>query len=220
MSTSRDKIVKTTGRLLEEQGYHATGLNQIIRESSAPRGSLYYYFPRGKDELATEALEQSVDRLARQTERAMDRFASPAKATRAFLDYIADCVESSNYRQGSPLAGVATETATTNEALNLVCRRAFSRLQGVFEIKLVASGFDKTRATELATYIIAAMEGGILLSRTNHSGDPLRRVAIELERMIAAEQSGVNHQNVEEHEESDSDDWSEWQHGERDRAAA
>jgi TetR/AcrR family transcriptional regulator, lmrAB and yxaGH operons repressor len=151
----------------------------------------------------------------------MDRFASPAKATRSFLDYIADCIESSNYRQGSPLAGVAIETATTNEALNLVCHRAFSRLVSVYEIKLVASGFDKTRATELATYIIAAMEGGILLSRTAHSGDPLRRVAIELERMIAAEQSNeLQFQTMGVHDEADSGNRSEWERGERDRAAA
>jgi TetR/AcrR family transcriptional regulator, lmrAB and yxaGH operons repressor len=52
---TRDQIIQTTCTLLESQGYHATGLNQILKESGAPKGSLYYYFPQGKEELAEEA---------------------------------------------------------------------------------------------------------------------------------------------------------------------
>ena len=50
MNTTRQQIVEKTSALLERQGYHATGLNQIVAESETPRGSLYYYFPHGKEE--------------------------------------------------------------------------------------------------------------------------------------------------------------------------
>jgi hypothetical protein len=48
MSTTRDQIIQAACTLLEKQGYPATGLNEIVRESGAPKGSLYYYFPDGK----------------------------------------------------------------------------------------------------------------------------------------------------------------------------
>lgn len=51
-TSDRDNILRTASRLFRKQGYHATGLNQITAESGAPRGSLYYYFPGGKEELA------------------------------------------------------------------------------------------------------------------------------------------------------------------------
>jgi len=43
MSETRAKILLTMARLIEKQGYHATGLNEIIKDSGAPKGSLYYF---------------------------------------------------------------------------------------------------------------------------------------------------------------------------------
>lgn len=56
MNTTRDQIIETTCELLEAYGYHATGLNQILTKSGTPKGSLYYYFPEGKEELTSETL--------------------------------------------------------------------------------------------------------------------------------------------------------------------
>jgi TetR/AcrR family transcriptional repressor of lmrAB and yxaGH operons len=43
MSSAREKILKTASELMEKQGYHGTGLNEIIQTSGAPKGSLYYW---------------------------------------------------------------------------------------------------------------------------------------------------------------------------------
>ena len=52
MANTREIIIETTCDLMENQGYHATGLNEIVKVSGAPKGSLYYYFPEGKESLA------------------------------------------------------------------------------------------------------------------------------------------------------------------------
>ena len=54
---TRERIIQTAAYLFQLQGYHATGLNQIIKESKSPRGSVYYHFPNGKEELAIEAVK-------------------------------------------------------------------------------------------------------------------------------------------------------------------
>jgi AcrR family transcriptional regulator len=59
MTSARDQIISKTCELFENQGYHATGINQIVKESGAPKGSIYYYFPDGKEEIALEAVIRS-----------------------------------------------------------------------------------------------------------------------------------------------------------------
>lgn len=68
-SNARESIVSTAARLFFSQGYHATGLNQIIKESSTPKGSLYHYFPHGKEELAHECIQKANEHILQTFEK-------------------------------------------------------------------------------------------------------------------------------------------------------
>ena len=52
MSDARENIITAACELLEQKGFHATSINDIVERSQAPKGSLYYYFPDGKDQIA------------------------------------------------------------------------------------------------------------------------------------------------------------------------
>jgi TetR/AcrR family transcriptional regulator, lmrAB and yxaGH operons repressor len=186
MSTARDLIIETACDLLESQGFHATGLNQIVKESGAPKGSLYHYFPDGKDAIAEAAIARAGRTVAERIAAGLGRSDNPAEAVRDFVMLVADRVEASGYRRGGPLTTVAMETATTNERLNRACREAYGLLEGAFAAKLMRAAFPEAQARQLATFIVASIEGGILLCRTYHGGDPLRLVAEQLGRMIEA----------------------------------
>jgi TetR/AcrR family transcriptional repressor of lmrAB and yxaGH operons len=187
--TTRDQIIQTTCDLLEAQGYHATGLNQILKESGAPKGSLYYYFPDGKEGLTVEAIERQGKLVADRIRQGLANEQEAATAIRRFIQNIAYNVEASGFRAGGPLTTVALETATSSERLNQTCRAAYELIQTAFAERLTADGYTKKRAAQLATFMTAAIEGGIILSRTQHSGDPLRRVADEIGRLLQADRA-------------------------------
>lgn len=184
MNTTRDQIIETTCELLETYGYYATGLNQILTKSGTPKGSLYYYFPEGKEELTSEAIERTGRHVAGRIKSELSKIENPGEAIRAFVISIAYHIEESGFRAGGPLMIVAMETATSSERLNLACREAYHLLQQAFQEKLMASDFTEAQATPVATFINASIEGGIILSRTSHSGDPLRNVAEMLGHLL------------------------------------
>jgi TetR/AcrR family transcriptional repressor of lmrAB and yxaGH operons len=185
MSNAREQILQTTCDLLEKQGYHGTGLNEIVKESGAPKGSLYYYFPDGKEQITAEAVLQSGRVTSERIRTGLTSSSSAPKAIHDFILLVAENVERSGFAAGSPLTAVAMETATKSERINLACREAYGMLETAFREKLLESGFSKTRSEELATFIVASVEGGIILSRVSHTADPLRLVAKQLKTLLS-----------------------------------
>ncbi|MDZ4766644.1 MAG: TetR/AcrR family transcriptional regulator [Chloroflexota bacterium] len=190
MTAARDQIIEVTCALMEIQGYHATGLNQIISESGRPKGSLYHYFPGGKEELVSAALTRTgisvLNRIRDSLATVPDHGASAAAdAVRGFLHQLAYYVEASGYKQGGPITTVALETAATSERLRTECHAIYESWRGAFVDKLIAAGIADERAGRLSLLILASIEGGIILCRVQQSADPLREMGDELHRLIA-----------------------------------
>lgn len=184
MSNSRDQILLTTCDLLENQGFHATGLSEIVKESGAPKGSIYYYFPEGKEEIVAEAVRFAGQRTAERIRAHLATIEDPAEAIRSFLETIAYHVEASGFRSGGPLTIVASESATTSERINQACQEAYNEVREAFTAKLRAGGMAQATALALAWTVNATIEGAIILSRTYHTGDPLRQAAGQLACLI------------------------------------
>lgn len=182
--TTRQQIVTTTSRLLETQGYHGTGLNQIIRESGAPRGSLYYYFPNGKEELAAAAIAQRGRTMADFIGEALAAHDDAQAAILGFFDRAVEYIEGSGFCGGAPMAAVALETAGSSERLRAACADAYAALVRVFAAKLEAGGYAPARAHSLATLINAAIEGAMILSRAQRSAAPLALARAEIEALL------------------------------------
>ncbi|GER90115.1 putative HTH-type transcriptional regulator YxaF [Dictyobacter vulcani] len=186
MASTRERILQTTCSLLEAQGYHATGLNQILIKSCTPKGSLYYYFPNGKEELASEAIRTTSRTVAEHIECQLAVSPDPVEAIRLFIQHIAQYIELSGFQAGGPLMMVALETVNSSEPLNAVCREAYQLLQAAFARKLISSGYSLEKATSLAEFTVASIEGGTILSRIQHSSAPLHRISEELGVLLRA----------------------------------
>jgi TetR/AcrR family transcriptional repressor of lmrAB and yxaGH operons len=184
MSNSREQILRSTCDLLENQGFHATGLNEIVKESGAPKGSLYYYFPAGKEEIVAETVRFAAQRTAERIRTHLATIDDPAEAIQSLMEMIAFHIEKSGFRAGGPITIVASESATTSERINQACQEAYNSLREAFADKLRAGGIQEANAVSLAWMINATIEGAIILSRTFHSGNPLREAALQLACLI------------------------------------
>jgi TetR/AcrR family transcriptional regulator, lmrAB and yxaGH operons repressor len=179
---SRERLVRTAARLLRVQGYHATGLSQIVEESRAPKGSLYHYFPDGKEQLAEEALDCAGQELSARMKGLQNL--GPAEALDRMVEFSIGELEASHYRDGCPIATVALETHSTSEPLRLLCCSIFEQVLANITEGLMARGLCRERAESLALTVFSAYEGALLLSKVRRSPEPLRQVAGQLKRYV------------------------------------
>ena len=187
---SRARFVETTAALLRRQGYHATGLAQIVEESGAPKGSLYFHFPGGKETLAQAALERSGEEMQAKLAAIATGAGSPAAAVRAVTKRLADELEASRFQDGCPVATVALEAAAQVPALQAVCSASYARWQALLEGYLANAGLSAERARSLGHVVLSTGEGALLLSRARADPAPLRaageELAVLLERELGA----------------------------------
>ena len=177
MNPAKQQILESAARLFEKQGYHATGLNEIIRESGAPKGSLYYYFPEGKEQIGAETALWAGAQMAERIRYGLSQSPDPAAALRILTLGIADAVEASGFAAGGPLMMLAAESAVGSQRLNTACREAYNLMQAAFAEILSLDA-------DLASFVLATLEGAILLCRVQHSGAPLRQAAQQLESIL------------------------------------
>ncbi len=183
---TRARMIETTAELLQQQGYHATGLSQIIEASGAPKGSLYFHFPGGKEELACAALAESGAAWRALLEQVIDGVDDPRAAIVAVCRALADELERSRFQNGCPIATVALEAAASSDAVQATCAEQYRIWQLLIERRLAALGVPERAAEDAATMVLAAIEGAMLLARTHRSREPLERVGRVLASLLPA----------------------------------
>jgi TetR/AcrR family transcriptional repressor of lmrAB and yxaGH operons len=180
MSSPRDLIVQAACTLLEKQGYPATSLDEIVKESGAPKGSLYYYFPDGKEQIVSEAVLYAGKILVERMRGELARYDNPMQALYEYIMRLAGKVEEKHFTAGNPLMIVAVEAAASSERISQACREVYAQIEAVLQEKLLCCGLSDSEAAEQARLTLASLEGGVILSRVHRTADPLRSIANHL----------------------------------------
>jgi TetR/AcrR family transcriptional regulator, lmrAB and yxaGH operons repressor len=181
---TRARMIQTTADLMQKQGYHGTGLSQILAESGAPKGSLYFHFPGGKEELACAALTESGAQWRALLQAEIADVRDPRAAITGVCKALADELERSKFQNGCPIATVALEAATASDAVQATCAEQYRMWQRLIEDRLAALGLPERTAADLATMLLSAIEGAMLLARVHRSREPLERVGRVLSNML------------------------------------
>ena len=184
-SDTRDRLIRSTSRLLRTQGYAATGLNQVMAEAEAPRGSMYFHFPGGKVELAGAAVDRFAERSTARMRKILAEHDTVADAVAAIFDSYVEHLERTGYAEGCAVASVALDAASTHPLLAEATGRALRTWTGVLAEALEAEGREPAVAHGLATVVIAAIEGTVVMARGEQSTEPIVTTRDVLRTMLA-----------------------------------
>ncbi|MER8412269.1 MULTISPECIES: TetR/AcrR family transcriptional regulator [unclassified Mesorhizobium] len=183
---TRTRILETTGLLLRQRGYHGTSLNDILSASGAPRGSLYFHFPGGKDQLVIEVTRASVADVTERLGEALAAEKNPAVAVHHIYQSVGRMLEDNQFSLGCPVAPVVLDSPTDVPELAELCRSAFEQWIGLLRDAFVRAGVPERRAHALALLVESSLEGLMVIARATRDRAPIQAVADEVAALIEA----------------------------------
>ena len=167
---------------MRKHGVEGTSFSDVIERSGAPRGSIYHHFPDGKAQLIEEATRYAGDFMASGLATALSE-KDPVTAIREFVTAWSAVLRRSDFSAGCPVVAASLEGERLPGA-RAAAADAFSRWEDVLVAGLGPHVPDGDSAREIATLVIAAVEGAVVLARAQQSTVPLERVARQLETLL------------------------------------
>ncbi|MFC3533629.1 TetR/AcrR family transcriptional regulator [Vogesella facilis] len=180
----RQRLVAAAADMLGRRGLNATSVRELAKYANAPLGSTYHYFPGGKPQVVTEAVQFVGSSIYQIIKRELA--SGPLPGLRAFLALWRDKLENSAFAAGCPLLAVAAEEAEDGARPLAAAAEAFTSWQRLLSETLSAHGVAAAQAGSLATLIVAAVEGAIVLCRAQRCAEPLLQVGAQLEVLLQA----------------------------------
>lgn len=178
----RERMVFSAAQLIRRQGVTRTGMRDVVNHANAPRGSLQHYFPGGKDQLVNEAVGWASDYASRRVALFMSRMSSPSPSRlfAAMSKQWLDDLSATGFAGGCPLAAATVDCASSVESTRTMIASGFTTWRRAIESALGEMGVPSARRTPLATLMLSALEGAILIARAEQDVRPLRTVTREL----------------------------------------
>jgi TetR/AcrR family transcriptional repressor of lmrAB and yxaGH operons len=175
-------MVQSAAALIGSQGLNATSFSDVLAESGAPRGSIYFHFPGGKREMALDAI-----RLTSEQVLAHMRTSAGGSATEVldhFVTLFQHVVDATDGAAGCAVAGVTIDVPASDDELLDGAREAFHSWASLLAEQLRSAGVAKKRAGGIAVIAVASVEGALILCRAEGGSAPLNAVADQLRYLV------------------------------------
>jgi AcrR family transcriptional regulator len=192
MTGTRQRIIDASAVLMRRQGYEGTGMKEIVTTASAPFGSVYHFFPDGKEQLGAETVRWSGGEYAKLLAAALESSPDLAGGVRAFYDGAAEHLVASGYADACPIATIALEASSHSEVLRQACAEVFEMWIAEGTRQFAARGVPPGPARRLTIEMVALLEGAFVLCRAARNVEALQVAAdAALASLAGARASGA-----------------------------
>jgi AcrR family transcriptional regulator len=168
-------MVRSAATLIRERGIHGVGLREVVAHSGGPRGSLGRYFPGGKTQLMTEAIDVVAAEVSAEADEGITKAKTFPDAIVAIVAPWRRLLVEYEFALGCPLAATVVDAAD-NDQLRVHVDELLARSQASIADVYARFGAPPSEAEEQSTVLLAAIEGALILARARRSTEPLETV--------------------------------------------
>ena len=178
--TNRENLLKQGVTLLMQQGYHGTGLKEILDAVQIPKGSFYNYFG-SKENFAAEAIQHYINPFIDQLNSHLQNPDHDAlSAMRCYFYELITELEKAHYKGGCLLGNLMGEIGDTSELCKTSLQTAVHRYRDLLQTGLIKAQQEGTvrtdkSAEEMADLLVNMWQGALLRMKIEQSSTPLKQ---------------------------------------------
>lgn len=178
-NSTREMILDLSIRLMLENGYHATSINDIMQGTGITKAGFFYHFSK-KEDLASEALDYFFRPMQALLDNDLaDQNDDPLEQIFTYIDHIIEGISSPTEQASCLFGNFAQELSTSHPRLREQCDQMFDSWAGVLEEALNRaqekySTNGKLNTRSLAEHLIAVYEGSLILAKSKQDKSVLR----------------------------------------------
>jgi TetR/AcrR family transcriptional regulator, lmrAB and yxaGH operons repressor len=171
-SDAKAKMIRTAAALFRQRGYNGVGLTELLEASEAPKGSFYYHFPGGKEQLAEAAVRHAGAGVSRLIDDAFASAPDLQTGVRSLITMIAGWHQQTGFREGCPITSVVLDLVPQSEAISTAVREVFDEWGQRFRHHAHRLGHTDLRPGD-GLHLLMLIEGAWILSRAYQSRKPM-----------------------------------------------
>jgi TetR/AcrR family transcriptional repressor of lmrAB and yxaGH operons len=169
---------------MRRSGYAGVGINEILAEGGAPKGSLYHFFPDGKRQIASEAMAAYANQALALYEKALAAPGTPAQKVKRLLKVPASRLIESDFRSSCMAGTLSLDLDDSLEPVRAEVGNFFEQMIDLIATQLHIS--DRRRARSFAGLLLSTIEGAYIRGRAERSTRAFDEAASLLAEMADA----------------------------------
>lgn len=188
MKDRRSQIIDAAASLMSRMGFEQTSVEDVIREARlCGKGHFYHHF-KSKEELGYAVLQREFERFAEQGLSILrDPLVPPLTRLERFIDATLDEPDDRRGGVGCPFGNLSLDVADKHEGLRRELVKVFERWAAQLDTLLYEARGELNEGTDterLAHFIIATLEGAMLMSRVQRRSEITRAIAEQLKQFV------------------------------------
>jgi AcrR family transcriptional regulator len=179
---TRQRLIEAAVVSMRRSGWSGAGINEIVRESGAPKGSVYHFFPGGKREIVQVALAAHRREIVAFIDAVLAPPRAPADKVRALFDAFGERLEAGGFFASCPAGTVCLDL---DDGLDEI-RSAVAATLAAYVDAIAAhfASLGPRRSRSFAGLVVSSIEGAYVRGRADRSTRPFREAGDWLAALV------------------------------------
>lgn len=188
---TKQEILKQASELFNRQGYAGSSISDIMRVTGLQKGGIYNHF-KNKDELACEAFDYAMTCISHHYRTALRSKRHAVERLQAIISVFHSYIDNPPIKGGCPLLNTAVESDDAHPVLRKRAQQAMNSWRDMI-CRIIQKGIEKGQispdvdADEVATIMISALEGAVMMSKLYGDSIHMERVLKHLNDYIESQ---------------------------------